>query len=297
MEDDPSNLAAIDASLNEGEGLTPRLVSIAKKTFSRTLAADVVKKKYDLCQRNCIQVKVPKLNKDIWRRVQGSAIKRRDFRLMNIQRAITKSPFGLCKVAYGLLKPDKAVDREALIHAYTDAIFLLGHANTSVSFHRRDLLKLVLKNDSFICDSNVNVTSYLYGDDLSKTLKEVTQTSNVGRNFTGSKNLQMLLDGVTQRKTTLRPEISSSLIPGKTSSSTNSARPSALLKISMEKINSTNLPAALWVYHLPQQFLQSYVSQSMHPFVICGINLLTIAICRRKMLRPATQMFMTRWSY
>ena len=59
--------------------------------------------------------------------------KKRDLRLVNIQKAVTKSSFALCKIADVLLKSDKREEKNSIIRTCTDALSLLGHANTSIS--------------------------------------------------------------------------------------------------------------------------------------------------------------------
>lgn len=77
-------------------------------------------------------VTVLKVNKEIWRRVQGSAIKNHDLQLMNIQGAITKCTYDLCKIAEGLLKSDKPVDRKMLLPSVLQK--LLPDFNSSCNF-------------------------------------------------------------------------------------------------------------------------------------------------------------------
>lgn len=191
-DNDSPLLSEIDASFDDddvGPEITPKLASIANKAFSKTVPIDSIKKKQESYSRpkNCDKVVVPKVNKEIWRKMSVGVTKKRDLRLMNIQKAVTKSSFAVCKIAEVLLKPDIKEEQDSMIRTCTDVLSLLGHANTAISLHRRDLLKPVLKGDSSLCDSNVPVTSFLFGDDLPKSLKEVRQASNLGRDY-GSKN-------------------------------------------------------------------------------------------------------------
>ncbi|XP_061186239.1 uncharacterized protein LOC133194263 [Saccostrea echinata] len=125
---------------------------------------------------------VPKVNKEIWRQMKKKGFsKKRDLRLMNIQSAITKSTCAILSVADSLLKIDgEKHDKD--IRNCLDAIYLLGHANTTMSMQRRELLRPVLKSDyAGLCDSGTPVTSLLFGDDLPKSPKEARQMGNVGR--------------------------------------------------------------------------------------------------------------------
>ena len=181
----------IDASLDDDEDVGPdvdeKLAAITNKAFSKHLSIDVVKKKKDAYSRpkNCDKVIVPKINKEIWRQMaKQNFVKKRDLRFMSVQSAITKSTCAVLQVAEKLLKLESNENNERMIRTCIDAVFLMGHANTSLSLQRRDLLKPVLKSDhAGLCDSNIPITSMLFGDDLPKSLKEVRQVDNVGRDY------------------------------------------------------------------------------------------------------------------
>ena len=196
--DDRDLLDDIDASLDEdddvGPETSPKLASIANKAFSKMPVIEIVKKKKNTYRKpkNCDKVLVPTVNREIWRRMKQGFLKKRDLRLINIQSSLTKSAFAAIEVAQYLLKQEQKEEgkegKEAAIRACTDIIYMLGHANTSLSLQRRELLKPVLKSDAGLCDASVPLTSQLFGDDLSKTLKETRQASNLGREYHGSKN-------------------------------------------------------------------------------------------------------------
>ena len=117
----------------------------------------------------------------MWRQMQKQAFtKKRDLRIMNVQNAVTKATFAILRVADSLLKNKKDNNVDSELRNCMDAVFLLGHANTSMSLRGRELLKPILRNDfSALCDGNVPVTALLFGDDLAKALKEARQVGNV----------------------------------------------------------------------------------------------------------------------
>jgi hypothetical protein len=110
-------------------------------------------------------------------------------KMTQIQTCVTKSAFAVMQVAQYVLKQKPGEGKEDAVRACTDIICLLGDANTSISHRRRELLKPVLKSDhAGLSDINVPVTSLLFGDDLSKTLKESREASKLGRDQYQSKN-------------------------------------------------------------------------------------------------------------
>jgi hypothetical protein len=169
-----------------GPEVAEKLANITNKAFSKQLSIEVVRKKKEMHKRprNCDKIIVPKVNKEIWRQMQKQNFtKRRDLRMMNIQSVVSKSACAILSVAQSLLKTD-SVKHADDIRNCLDAIYMLGHANTALSMQRREQLRPVLKSDhAGLCDSNIPITSLLFGDDLSKSLKEVRQLENVGRDY------------------------------------------------------------------------------------------------------------------
>ena len=170
-----------------GPDVSEKLANITNKAFSKQLPIDIVKRKKETHKRprNCDKVIVPRVNKEIWRQMhKQNFTKKRDLRLMNIQSVVSKSACAVLNVAHSLLNTTDSEKHGADIRNCLDAIYLLGHANTALSMQRRELLKPVLKSDhAGLCDSNIPITSQLFGDDLSKSLKEVRQLENVGREY------------------------------------------------------------------------------------------------------------------
>lgn len=64
--------------------------------------------------------------------------KKRDLRLVNAQSAVTKTTFSILRVADSMLKNKNDNNFDSELRYCMDAVFLLGHANTSMSLQRRD---------------------------------------------------------------------------------------------------------------------------------------------------------------
>ena len=62
-----------------------------------------------------------------------------------------------------------------------DSLALMGHSINEVNIKRRELIKPDL-NDQFkqLCGSHTPVTRLLFGDDLPKSVKEISETNKVG---------------------------------------------------------------------------------------------------------------------
>lgn len=57
---------------------------------------------------------------------------------MNAQSAVTKTTFSILRVADSMLKNKNDNNFDSELRYCMDAVFLLGHANTSMSLQRRD---------------------------------------------------------------------------------------------------------------------------------------------------------------
>ena len=72
-------------------------------------------------------------------------------------------------------------DLEPTIEGINDSLALLGHANKQVNMIRRDLLKPEMRNEyAHLCTHSLPYTNQLFGDDVSKTAKEIEECSKIG---------------------------------------------------------------------------------------------------------------------
>ena len=202
---------SIDDEDDVGEVIAEKLAGITNKAFSKHLSLRVysIKSKQSSHKRpkNCDKVFVPRVNKEIWRQMQKQAFtKKRDLRIMNLQNAVNKTTFAILRVADSLLKNKKDNNVDSELRNCMDAVFLLGHANTSMSLRGRELLKPILRNDfSALCDGNVPVTALLFGDDLAKALKEARQVGNVRKKISVKKR-ETILESPEERFRLEEPE-------------------------------------------------------------------------------------------
>ena len=69
-----------------------------------------------------------------------------------------------------------------IMHHVMDSLVLVTHANWSLNMKRRELIKPDL-NPPFtrLCKPEITPTTKLFGDDLQKHLKEMTDVSRVGK--------------------------------------------------------------------------------------------------------------------
>ena len=72
-----------------------------------------------------------------------------------------------------------------LLQEATDAFALFVNANTELNHRRRELIKPDLHNDyKHLCSSSLAITDRLFGDDLPKLVKDLTEVNRVGKKVT-----------------------------------------------------------------------------------------------------------------
>ena len=71
-------------------------------------------------------------------------------------------------------------DISALVKQATDSIALSANVNYELNMRRREAIRPNLNQDyKHLCSSTVPVTDYLFGDELSKQLKEMAEANRV----------------------------------------------------------------------------------------------------------------------
>lgn len=111
------------------------------------------------------------------RRVQSS-----DRAFRDIQGLVTASMLPILALAK-LVKPliSKLPEAKSLI---SDALTIMGQVQFNISIRRRYLMRPFLKSKySSICNINTPLTSFLFGDDVSKEIKKCENVQKIGRFF------------------------------------------------------------------------------------------------------------------
>ena len=192
LEQDNSNdslLLDIEQDFSEqedtGPPISPKLADIINKRWSEKLSEHKLHEKREKYHRptNCDRVIVPRVNPEIWARIDHGA-KQLDLRATAIQTNLVKVGAILAQSTDKLLSLAQTdVSRpeiKALITLNTDAMALLGHASCDLSQRRRETLKPHLNKEyATLCASHVPITSFLFGDDLQAQLTSIRATNKV----------------------------------------------------------------------------------------------------------------------
>ena len=181
-----------DSKDEKGPPVNEQLAKMADRRFGKATAIPKVKdlqEKY-LIPGNCKDATIPKVNGEVWQKVvqqDSRALKSRDFKLSNIQRALVGATGGLLHIMKALSEASKPgakpVDTKQLFKTGLGSLSLLGHAKYEVSLRRRESLCSVLRTDLApgLCSKDISVTHLLFGNDFSQSVKNAKQVAQMGR--------------------------------------------------------------------------------------------------------------------
>ena len=134
---------------------------------------------------NCEGLTKVRVNQLIWDNV-SSTIRSQDLKFQKVQTSIVKGMAALARVTDAVLKRVNEIKGgKALAQEAIDSLSLLAHANTKLKNSKKELIKPDLHTDyKHLCSASTTVTAELFGDDLSKQVKDISEVNRVGRKVT-----------------------------------------------------------------------------------------------------------------
>ena len=136
---------------------------------------------------NCEGLTKVRVNQLIWDNL-SSTIRSQDLKFQKVQTSIVKGMTALARVTDAILKRVNEIKGgKVLAQEAIDSLSLLAHANTELNNRRKELIKPDLHTDyKHLCSASTTVTAELFGDDLSKQVKDISEVNRVGRKVTTS---------------------------------------------------------------------------------------------------------------
>ena len=76
---------------------------------------------------------------------------------------------------------DSIPEGRDLIQCLSDSIAMLANANKEINMRRKEMIKPDLHDDyKHLCSSSIEPTSFRFGDELPKQVKDLTEVNRVG---------------------------------------------------------------------------------------------------------------------
>ena len=136
---------------------------------------------------NCEGLTKVRVNQLIWDNL-SSTIRSQDLKFQKVQTSVVKGMTTLARVTDAILKRVNEINGgKVLAQEAIDSLSHLAHANTELNNRRKELIKPDLHTDyKHLCSASTTVTAELFGDDLSKQVKDISEVNRVGRKVTTS---------------------------------------------------------------------------------------------------------------
>ena len=138
---------------------------------------------------NCKYLCVPKVNLEPWHDLSKES-KSKDLGLQELQKSIVKASqpiIPLFDSAISARKDKSSMDPNVLLPLLADAVTFLGHASFLTSLKRREFLKPDMAEPYYqsVCNRSNAITTCLFGDELPKHVKEISEVNKISRKVSG----------------------------------------------------------------------------------------------------------------
>lgn len=142
--------------------------------------SELVKDEQNARPENCDSLVVVKTNHLIWDAISQGA-RTNDKKLQNVETSVIKAATILVKSVNKMAILEREHEKYGeLIENCNDVLALLGHSNRQINLLRRDLMKPEIKTEyAHLCTHSLPFTQELFGDDVSKTAKEIEDCAKI----------------------------------------------------------------------------------------------------------------------
>ena len=128
--------------------------------------------------QNCKALTKVKVNQLIWDNLSAN-VRSQDLRMQKVQTSLIKGITGVVIATNKILSHlDSIPEGRDLTQGLSDGIAMLANANKELNMRRKEMIKPDLHDDhKHLCSSSLETTSLLFGDELSKQVKDLTEVN------------------------------------------------------------------------------------------------------------------------
>ena len=165
--------------------LAENINNLFRKGLEERQHEELIKDEHISRPENCEALVTVKCNRIIWD-LCSQNVKYIDKKMQNAETSLIKGAIFITKAVNKLAEleapaKEKGIELSSVVDQCKDALSLLGHCNQQICLTRRDIIKPELKSEySHLCKPSVPFTSELFGDDVSKTAKELEDSVKMG---------------------------------------------------------------------------------------------------------------------
>lgn len=187
-----------------GDPIDTELSAIITSLLTKGMAEDKLQEKMTKIARpqNCEALTKVKVNQLIWDNLSAN-VRSQDLRMQKVQTSLIKGITGVVIATNKILsRLDSIPEGRDLTQGLSDGIAMLANANKEINMRRKEMIKPDLHDDyKHLCSSSLETTSLLFGDELSKQVKDLTEVNRVGKKVAHSRSARANTFGYKSRPT------------------------------------------------------------------------------------------------
>ncbi|XP_078350904.1 uncharacterized protein LOC144635696 [Oculina patagonica] len=168
-----------------GPAIDGDLVSLVDKIMREKANEDKLtelKKQYETPE-NCATLSETKVNQGVWNNLNESA-RSTDLKFQKVQKSLIKGVIAIVSEVNKLMGSSGRQEDDT-VSALMDGVLLLANANQELNYSRRELMRPQLNtNYRHLCSPSNPVTAELFGDDLPKAVKDISDTNRLSSKLT-----------------------------------------------------------------------------------------------------------------
>lgn len=168
-----------------GPAIDGDLASLVEKIMREKANEDKLtelKKQYETPE-NCATLSETKVNQGVWNNLDESA-RSTDLKFQKVQKSLIKGVIVIVSEVNKLMG-SSGRQKNDTVSALMDGVLLLANANQELNYRRRELMRPQLNaNYRHLCSPSTPVTAELFGDDLPKAVKDISDTNRLSSRLT-----------------------------------------------------------------------------------------------------------------
>ena len=170
-----------NVSEQDGAEIHGNLAAIVQKLLKDKPEEDKlneIKKRY-LRPKNCDMLAETRVNLPIWNNLSERA-RTLDLKFQKGQKSLIKGTTAVVQVVNDLISKPDMPSKGQLVNQLMDGVLLMANSNTQLNLRRREALKPELHTSyRYLCAPSNPITTELFGDDLPKAVKDITDTNRI----------------------------------------------------------------------------------------------------------------------
>ena len=170
-----------NVSEQDGAEIHGNLATIVQKLLKDKPEEDKlteIKKRY-LRPKNCEMLAETRVNLAIWNNLSERA-RTSDLKLQKVQKSLIKGSTAVVQVVNDLISKPDMPSKGQIVNQLMNGVLLMAAANIELNLRRREALKPELHTSyRYLCAPSNPITTELFGDDLPKAVKDITDTNRI----------------------------------------------------------------------------------------------------------------------